>query len=124
MPLTVTVREQPKDFGSARPAPGPARGIRLESVGVTVADLTRELAGALGYREGARGAVITAIEKDGPAAAARLRPGFLITAVDGTPVRTARECADRVREANAARGVRLRVASWAGGSVEVLLRGG
>jgi Do/DeqQ family serine protease len=62
--------------------------VRRGLFGVAVQDLTRELAQALGV-DVARGAVVSGIEPDSAAAAAGLRPGDVIIAVNGSPIASA-----------------------------------
>jgi serine protease Do len=50
-------------------------------LGITLQDLTTELSEALGMRDG-RGSIISAVDAGGPASAAGLRPGDILTAVD------------------------------------------
>jgi Do/DeqQ family serine protease len=59
--------------------------VRRGEFGVSVQDLTPELATALGV-EGRTGAVVTTVEPDSAAAAAGLREGDLILSLDGRPV--------------------------------------
>jgi serine protease Do len=51
-------------------------------LGVTLQDLTPDLSAGLRLRD-AKGAVIAALDTDGPASRASLRPGDVLTAVDG-----------------------------------------
>jgi serine protease Do len=52
-------------------------------IGVTLQDLTPELSDALGLH-GARGSIIAAVDANGPASRASLRPGDVLSAIDGT----------------------------------------
>ena len=56
-----------------------------QKTGLSVQDLTTELADALGLRA-AGGVIISGVEKNSPAAALELQRGFLILAVDGQPI--------------------------------------
>jgi serine protease Do len=51
-------------------------------IGVTLQDLTPELSGALGLPD-TKGSIIDGLDADGPAAAVGLRPGDVLTAIDG-----------------------------------------
>jgi len=63
-------------------------------IGVEAQDLTLELAGALGRRPGP-GSVVTRLLPSGPADKGGLRPGDLITAVDGKSVADTRDLVER-----------------------------
>ncbi len=127
--LQVTVEEQPKDFGNVRvPLPrAPERGkdaVNLEAIGAEVSDLTAEAAEQMGYKSGAKGAVITQVERDGLAAEAGLRRGMLVTRADRQPVTTAAELRDALASASLEKGVLLQVQSPQGGTNFVLLKKG
>ncbi len=59
-------------------------------LGVTVQDLTPELAQAMKLK-GQGGALVSGVSPGGPAAAAGLKPGDVVTTVDGKPVKSAAE---------------------------------
>jgi Do/DeqQ family serine protease len=59
--------------------------VRRGSLGLSVQKLTPRLADALGVRANA-GAVVTRVEQGSPAAKAGVRPGDLVTAINGTRV--------------------------------------
>ncbi|MGQ9662870.1 MAG: DegQ family serine endoprotease [Kiritimatiellia bacterium] len=61
-----------------------------EKLGLTVQDLTPELAERFGYSE-KKGVLVSEVEPDGPAAEAGIQPGNLITSVARTPVSTVAE---------------------------------
>jgi serine protease Do len=125
--LKITIEEQPRTFGSgAVPPPrlpDRTRGaLAVDKIGLDVANLTAELAEALGYPEGTRGALVTKVERGGLAAGVGIRPGMLITAVDRKAVTTAKAVRDQVSGAALDKGVRVRVLAPNGRSAEVLLR--
>jgi serine protease Do len=125
--LKITIEEQPRDFGSARgPTPKyPERGkgaLALRKIGVDVADLTAELAEALGYEEGTKGAVITRVDPEGVAGEAGLRDGLLIIAVDRKRVANAKAARDAVAKGSLRKGIRLRLMGRTGAKAEVVLR--
>jgi len=126
--LSVTIEEQPDDFGNARvPVQrAPARdkdSVKLDKLGAEVTDLTPELAEELGFRESAKGALITKVDPDGPAARAGLRRGMLVVKADKEPVKSAaafKAQADRVP----VKGVLLQVQSPREGTKYVLVKPG
>jgi serine protease Do len=73
--LTVKIGEQPADLFATGPFPGG------KDLGMTVQDLTEELAGSLGY-EGESGVVVSAIEQGSPAAQTEIKEGDLIKEVN------------------------------------------
>ncbi|APT58425.1 DegQ family serine endoprotease [Roseomonas gilardii] len=82
----------------------PRFGIGLASI----QDAERQ---GLDLPRGTKGAVVSAVEPDGPAAQAGLQPGDVITSVAGKPVADPEEAAKAIREAAQSRGgaVALRV---------------
>jgi serine protease Do len=125
--LSVTIEEQPRDYGSTRvPAPqAPHSGeesVAVDKIGVEISDLTAELAEQMGYPEGTKGVVITKVAGDGLAAGAGLRRGMVITKVDRKPVQSAKALKEAVAAASTERGVLLQVQTPQGGTNFVLLR--
>ena len=70
--------------------------VRRGLFGVRAQDLTPELRRALDLPENRQGALLVAVEAGSPADAAGLRPGDLISAVDGHPVKGAHDLRNRV----------------------------
>ncbi|MDO5690867.1 MAG: Do family serine endopeptidase [Pseudomonadota bacterium] len=64
-------------------------------IGVEPNELTPELAQTFGI-QGDQGVIVTGVLNNGPAAAAGLRPGDVITQVNGQPVRTVSELLTRI----------------------------
>ncbi len=124
--LKITIEEQPRTFGSAPPPLRfPERGkgaLEVAKIGIDVADLSAELAEALGYRESTRGALVTKIERGGLAAAAGIRPGMLITSVNRKPAASARGVRELVQASSVETGIRVRLMTANGRSVEVFLK--
>jgi hypothetical protein len=82
-----------------------------KEIGLTVRDVTYEVRAALRL-EDARGAVVVArVERGSPAEVARIAPFELITAIDGSPVATAKEFGESIKAAREAgkKSVRLTV---------------
>jgi len=111
--LTVTVREQPADFGrtSSRtdtPGDGKSESSRFENLGFQVEPLTDEVADHLGLA-GHEGLVVTEVDPGSPAAEAGLTTGVLITHVDREPVDDVAKLRKAVEEASEEKGILLRV---------------
>lgn len=81
-------------------------------LGVTVQDLTPELARAMKLEEPG-GALISGVSPGGPASAAGLKPGDVVTSVDGKPVKSAAELSRTVAMQPPGRQIALEV--WRGG---------
>ena len=84
----------------------PALGIRIETLGADT-PLREQIQGV------EKGVVITTIEPGTPAYQSDLRPADVITAIDGTPVATARELRTQVLKMKVGQAVALSV--WRGG---------
>ncbi len=82
--------------------------VRRGRLGVHVQDLTPELARAFGIRR-REGAVITQVAPASPAAKAGLRPGDVVVAVNGRPVRRAADLRNAIGLLRAGTRVRLEV---------------
>lgn len=82
--------------------------VRRGQLGVTIQDLTPELSEALGASVDG-GAVISGVGEGTPAARAGLRPGDLIVAVDGRPVRGSADLRNRIGLLRAGQTVELTV---------------
>jgi serine protease Do len=124
--VKVTIEEQPRTFGSSMrgaTVPQPGRGaLVVEHLGLTVADLTAELAEALGYPESVRGALITQVIRDGVAHLAGLRPGKVILSVNKKAVTTARAAATAMAATSPREAVVLQVRGPRTKAEEVTLR--
>jgi serine protease Do len=125
--LSVTIEEQPQDFGTPRvqtpraPERREKSATSLDKIGVEVSDLTPELAEKLGTKD-QTGAVVTAVENDSLAAAAGLRKGMLITKVDKQPVKSAEDVSKLVEKAALDKGVLFQTYSPQAGTGYVLLK--
>jgi serine protease Do len=114
--IEVQVGAQPKGFsprgwmrGEGAPAQGQNDTAEVESLGMTVSELTPELAKKFGYDEDTKGLIVTELDPYGEAAAGLIRAGDLITAVQGKDVKTTREFEDAVTPEALKEGIRIRV---------------
>ena len=80
------------------PPPQPVPG-RPASAGVSVEDVTPDVARKRGLPAGLQGVVVIEVLPGGPAAEAGVRPGDVIQEVNRRPVRSAREFARAVAQA-------------------------
>lgn len=105
--VPVTIVEQPDEFGP-RPKPAPApekpRTLKLDALGLTVADLTPAEAARFEFPKGTVGALVVGLQRGGSAAEAGVVLGRVIVKIDKTPVTTAKEFADALAAANRDRG--------------------
>jgi serine protease Do len=127
--LSVTIEEQPRDYGTAREpvrrAPeAEADVVPMDKVGLEATDLTPETAEQLGYPQNTKGALVTKVTNDGLAAGAGLRRGMVITKVDRKAVTSASALKESLAAASLDRGVLLQVQSPQGGTNYVLLKSG
>jgi serine protease Do len=123
---SVTIQEQPREFGASRtPLPRAPRSDRdsvtVDKVGVQVSDLTPELAEQLGLPVKS-GVVVTQVEPGSLAEQAGLRRGVVITKVENQPVTSASALKEAIDKAAMDRGVLLQVQSPQGGTDYVLLK--
>ena len=103
--LTVTVGEQPADMASIAKK---MNSTTLGSMGLTLQDLTDEIAGQFGYRKD-QGVLIADVEADSPAAQVGLQAGQLIEEVNRVRVRSLKELQQAMQQAGSAKQVLLRV---------------
>jgi serine protease Do len=126
--LSVTVAEQPSEFGVASgdlKQQGPEaekQADELDRLGVEVTDLTPELARQFGYKEGAKGVVVTKVQPDSPAADAGLQRGVLLVKVDRKAVKDSAALRDALVKAPLDKGVLLQVRNAEGATDFVLVK--
>jgi serine protease Do len=119
VPVKITLGDQPSNLASAggqedeqgQPDRSPQEGPRL---GVSLSDLSPDLAQRLGLKSDVRGAAVTQVAPRSPAAQAGIRPGDIITKVNTTSVSNAGEAIAAIRKADLKKGVRLYVMSQGG----------
>jgi serine protease Do len=125
--LSVTVTEQPSEFGlagaPARQEPNAEKqSSELDKLGVEVSELTPELAKQFGYKEDANGVVITQVQPDSPAADAGLHRGQLLVKVDKKRVKDIAAVKEAIAKATSDNGVLFQVRSSEGGTEIVLVK--
>jgi serine protease Do len=121
----VTVEEQPRSFGeqSKQPkVPEVGKGaLEVEKFGLVIADLTPELADALGYAEGTKGCLVVTVQRRGPAGRAGIRPGMLVLGVNGKATATAKAAGAALENASNRKGIEVEVRGPRGGKQTVTL---
>ena len=129
--LSVTIEEQPPDFGkekAARPRlPESFKDtVSLDKVGAEAADLTPKLAEDLGYKDAkdAKGALLTDVTRDGAAALAGLGRGVVVMKVEDKAVTGADSLKEKLASASLDKGVMLEVRVPTGEVTYVLLKNG
>jgi serine protease Do len=128
--LSVTILEQPGEFGLTRPE-GPRKtpqeeesSVGVDKIGVDVADLTPRMRDEFGYKNQARGVLITRVDAGSVAWEAGLRQGMLIGKVNNQRVESATAARDALQHASLKKGILLQVQSPQGGTNYVLLQQG
>jgi len=79
------------EIGKLAESAGEARPVKAKELGLSVQDITPDVAKELGLEEGAKGVVVTAVADGSPAARANLRPGDVIEQIGRKPVKNAEE---------------------------------
>jgi serine protease Do len=130
--LPVTLEEQPKDYGvvtrpvrSSRQQPEEVDEVKADKVGLTLSDLTPELASSFGYGDEAKGVLIMRAEPGSIAAEKGLHGGMLITKIGKKPVSSAVAAKNLLDKADLDKGVLLQVQvspRQGGGSALIVLK--
>jgi serine protease Do len=125
----VTIEEQPEDFDTAaleprRPQRNPkeADTIPLDKMGMEVTDLTPERAEQLGYKQNAKGALITQVEPGSAADFAGLERGMVIAKVGDKKVTSAQQTKEALAKESLDKGVLLQVQTPQGGTSYLMLK--
>ncbi|NLX18403.1 MAG: DegQ family serine endoprotease [Desulfobulbus sp.] len=105
--IQVTVGEQPEDLA---PFAKNVTGSPLNKLGLTLQDLTKDVADQFGYSKD-QGVLIADVATDSPAAEIGLQAGMLIEEVNRTRVRTLKDLQQALKKSNNAKQVLLRVRS-------------
>jgi len=125
--VPVTIEEQPREFGSSRVPvrSAPKRDgntVNLEKLGLSITDLTPELAEQMGFKAATTGVVITQVESGSVAENAGLRRGALLVKVDKSPVTSAASAKAVLEKAALDKGVLLQVQTPQGGMNYLVLK--
>jgi len=104
--VTVTIGEQPADFGSF--AQGPKTNGSLGDFGLVLQELTADLAEQLGYQD-RQGVVISEVTPESPADNSGLKPGQLIEEVNKVKVTSLPELKQLLQESGNPNRILLRV---------------
>lgn len=125
--LNVTIEEQPEQFGLAENVPGnntapESTGTSLEKIGVSVQNVTAQLASKYGYGPDVRGVLIVAVDRNSVAFGAGLREGMIIQKIDNQPVLSVEDATRSMANADMAKGVLLQYRSAQTGVNYVLLQ--
>ncbi len=94
--IAVTIGEQPADMGIASSKKG--KSTSLSKFGLTLQDLTPELAEQFGYAQ-KQGVLIADVEPNSPAGRVGLQPGHLIEEVNRKPVSNLKELKKAMKKA-------------------------
>lgn len=106
MNLTITIGEQPKDAITS--ASGDVSASLLAKVGITVQDLSKDVAEQFGYKMG-QGVLIADVKDDSLAAMAGLKSGHLIEEINRIRVRNIKDVQEVMKKSGNKKNVLLRV---------------
>ncbi|HET6249821.1 MAG TPA: trypsin-like peptidase domain-containing protein [Tepidisphaeraceae bacterium] len=114
--VTLKLGVQPEDLNVLAGATGPARRGpaahgSADALGMTLSDVTDDLAQKYNLGDAHGGALVTAVNPKSAAAKAGLRAGDLITKVGNKPVTDAKEAGDMIAKHDMKKGIRLYVTS-------------
>ncbi len=114
--LQVTIEEQSENTEQTRPVRGSRQPVQddqeelsADSVGISLADLTPEMASRYRFDEDVQGVVITDVQPGSLAAQAHLQRGMVIAQINKKPVKTAKAAQNLLQQADVAKGVLLQV---------------
>ena len=118
--LKITVAERPANLGELPPtegglSPENEQSADVEQIGISIQNLTEELAEQLGMPSG-QGVVITSVKRNSPASRVGLEPGMVITRVGQRSIATTEEAEAAFLQANGSNQVLLLVKVFKGRS--------
>jgi serine protease Do len=126
----VTILEQPANYGLAstgrkRPRESDDRqSMSLDKIGMDVKDLTPELAQEAGFKEDARGVLITHVQENSIASEQGLQAGMLVIKADKKPVTSASQLQEIIEKAPLESGVLIQVQLPDGSTAYRVLKSG
>ncbi len=107
--VSVVIAEQPSDFSeNAKAKMKLQSGSALDKLGLTLQELTPDLAAQFGYSKG-QGVIVSEVEAGSPADNVGIEPGQLIEEVNKIRVRTLAELKDALKKSGGSKQVLLRV---------------
>ena len=104
--VQVTVAEQPSGFSSTEKPMNHKNP--LEKYGLTLQELTPELAEKFDYQQGS-GLIVADVKPGSPADSANLKPGYLVEEVDRVKVRSLNDLKKAMEQAQKSEKILLRV---------------
>jgi serine protease Do len=116
----ATAEDQPDVIGPEPEAPAP---IRYDDLGLTVTDLTADVAARMGLPKTVKGVVVSVVARNSLAEQSGLTRGLVVLQVERTPVATATEFRAAVERASREKGAVLHVLRANGDIDFVILRG-
>lgn len=119
--LNVTIGRQPAIFGEEESLTATGPELQSETLGLSVTDLTDELAKAKGY-QGLTGALVTRVAPGSVAKLMGLAAGDLITHVQNKPVDTAKAFQDALSGIPEKEGISLTIRNKTGSRAVFLPR--
>jgi serine protease Do len=116
--VSVMVDEQPANYGltsrqessSEQPKSEIDEQV-VEKIGITIADMTPELAERFGYKSEPKGALVTRVQRNSVASEKSLQAGMIIHSVDEKAVRSADTARRAMEKGNLQKGILLQVES-------------
>ena len=107
--VSVVIAEQPSDFSeNAKAKMKLQSGSALDKLGLTLQELTPDLAAQFGYSKG-QGVIVSEVEAGSPADNVGIEPGQLLEEVNKIRVRTLAELKDALKKSGGSKQVLLRV---------------
>jgi serine protease Do len=111
----VTILEQPQSYGFTDPRRTRPRGtddsqsVKLDKIGMSVKDLSPEVAQAAGFKEDARGVLITHVDENSIASEQGLERHLLVVKANKKPVTSAAQLQEIVDKASLESGILIQV---------------
>jgi serine protease Do len=123
--VDVKIEAQPKEMASigGEPTTEPAP-TKVEKFGIKVSPMSADLAQKYGYKEGAKGVVITEVDGKSNAAEKGLQDGQVILQAGGKDISTPEDLEKALASKDAAAGIRLLVTDTGGGKRFVFIKPG